>query len=429
LRVPITRDEGSSPAGRGAGPACIIFDEFAIGGDFVYRLSFRQIVLVAGLAAVLATVATLFTAKMIGGGLGDLAAFSPDPASEPVALADPSVATDEQNNIEIYRALSPAVVNVTAEARIDTFFGPVPQRGSGSGSIIDVDGQRVILTNYHVVREAASVNGRGSSIEVSLADKSTYKASIVGVDPDHAIAVLRVDAPAGKLRTAVPLGSSSNLQVGQKVLAIGNPFGLDQTLTTGIISALERPLSAPSGWQISGVIQTDAAINPGNSGGPLLNSRGELIGINTAILSESGGNVGIGFAVPVDIAKRVIPELLTSGRVARAFLGIGYQPVNDRIRRYFDLEADAAGLLVTEVQAGSPADRAGLRRTTETQDGYSLGDIVVSIDGKELKTSDDLSLVLNQKRPGDTVQLVLLRGGQTQRVTVTLAEAPRQQRL
>jgi putative serine protease PepD len=265
----------------------------------VYRLSLRQIALVAALSAVVATAGTLAATLLLAGphGSGQSALRGLDP----VVIADPAVATDEQNNIDIYRAISPGVVNVTTTAVIETFFGAYPQRGSGSGSIIDVDGQRVVLTNFHVVREAVQASGRESSIEVSLADKSSYTAKVVGVDPDHDLAVLRIDAPPEKLKV-VPIGTSSGLQVGQKVLAIGNPFGLDNTLTTGIISALERPLNSPSGEQIAGVIQTDAAINPGNSGGPLLNSRGEMIGINTAIFSESGGNVGIGFAVPIVIA-------------------------------------------------------------------------------------------------------------------------------
>ena len=394
----------------------------------MYTLSFRQIVLVAVVAALVATGGTMLLTHVMtrGGAATEPGTF--ESSVEPVALTDPAVATDEQNNIEIYRAVSPGVVNITATAVVDTFFGAYPQRGSGSGAIIEVNGQRVVLTNYHVVREAAEVGGRRSTIEVALSDKSTYPATVVGVDPDHDLAVLRITAPAEKLRP-VRIGTSANLTVGQKVLAIGNPIGLDQTLTTGIISALERPLRSPSGQQIAGVIQTDAAINPGNSGGPLLNSRGEMIGINTAIYSESGGNVGIGFAVPVDVARRVIPDLLEYGRVARAFLGIGYQPVTERIRRYFQLEKGVEGLVVSEVQPGSPAARLGIRAVRRTADGYTLGDIVTSIDGRILKSAEDLSLVLNQKRPGDTVALEVWRDGQLQRLSVTLAEAPTQQRL
>ncbi len=391
----------------------------------MYRLTFRQIVLVAVISAAIATGGTLVvTGLMAGPHESSSSALS---GLEPVVGADPAApaGTDEQNNIDIYRTISPGVVNVTTTAIVDTFFGAYPQRGSGSGSVIDVEGQKVILTNFHVVREAATSSGRQSSIDVSFADKSSYKARIVGVDPDHDIAVLRIDAPPEKLR-AVPIGTSSGLQVGQKVLAIGNPFGLDHTLTTGIISALERPLQSPSGEQIAGVIQTDAAINPGNSGGPLLNSRGEMIGINTAIFSESGGNVGIGFAVPVDIAKRVVPELIRSGRVARAYIGIGYRPLDPRVSRMLALDPQQTGLLVTNVEAGSPAARAGLKGVQRTNDGYAPGDVVVAVDGRPTLKTEDLSYVLNQKRPGETVTLDVLRGGRTQRLTVTLGEATRQ---
>jgi putative serine protease PepD len=389
----------------------------------VYRLSFRQIVLVAALSAVVATAGTLAVGGLLAGepgGAPALGGFAPVGAA---AAADPTVATDEQNNIDIYRTISPAVVNISTTAVVETFFGAYPQKGSGSGSVIDVDGQRVVLTNFHVVREAVRAGGQGSSIEVSFADKSSYKATVVGVDPDHDVAVLRVNAPAERLSRAVPIGTSSGLQVGQKVLAIGNPFGLDNTLTTGIISALERPLRAPSGQQIAGVIQTDAAINPGNSGGPLLNSRGEMIGINTAIFSESGGNVGIGFAVPIDIVKRGLPELLRSGRVARAYLGIGYRALDPRVSRALALSPQQQGLLITNVEAGSPAARAGLRGVQQTADGYTVGDIVVSVDGRPTPATDDLSYVLNQKRPGETIALEVLRDGRTQRLTVTLGEA------
>ena len=347
---------------------------------------------------------------------------------EPVALADPSVASDELNNIEIYRAVSPGVVNITTRAMIDSFFGAYPQQGSGSGAIIDIEGQRVVLTNFHVVQDVLAAGGSQSSIEVSLVDKTTYPARVIGADPDHDLAVLRLEAPVERL-SAVPLGSSTGLKVGQKVLAIGNPFGLDSTLTTGVISALERPLRSPSGEQIAGVIQTDAAINPGNSGGPLLNSRGEMIGINTAIAGASGGNVGIGFAVPVDIAKRIVPDLLTNGRVSRAFLGISYRPVDRRVIRALNLDASAAGLLVTAVDPGSPAARAGVRSLQQSGSGYVVGDIVTAIDGRPVREQDDLSFVLNQKRPGDRVTVDVVRDGRKQRMQVTLAEAPPRRRV
>lgn len=377
-----------------------------------------------------AAIGTASTIGVIGiatsGSLSGSPAGVPDASSsgvEPIVLADPSVASDELNNIEIYRAVSPGVVNITTKSVIESFFGAYPQQGSGSGAIIEIAGQRVVLTNFHVVQDVVAAGGSQASIEVSLADKSTFPARVIGVDPDHDLAVLRIDAPAGRLK-AVPLGSSTGLRVGQKVLAIGNPFGLDSTLTTGVISALERPLRSPSGEQIAGVIQTDAAINPGNSGGPLLNSRGELIGINTAIAGASGGNVGIGFAVPIDIAKRIVPDLLTNGRVARAFFGISYRPVDRRVIRALSLDAGTTGLLVTGVDPGSPAARAGVRSLQQSGDGYVVGDIVVSIDGRPVTKQDDLSFVLNQKRPGDRVTVEVIRGGRTQSLQVVLAEAP-----
>jgi S1-C subfamily serine protease len=379
----------------------------------VYRLSLRQLVFVAALSATIATAATLVVLRLVDDRIQ---------AQPSVAAVNPPAVADEQNNIDIYRTISPAVVNITTTAVVETFFGAYPQRGSGSGSIIEVDGQRVVLTNFHVVREAVQSGGRNSTIEVSLNDNSSYRARVVGVDPDHDLAVLRVDELPASAGT-VELGSSSDLQVGQKVLAIGNPFGLQSTLTTGIISALERPLRSPSGQQIAGVIQTDAAINPGNSGGPLLNSRGEMIGINTAIFSETGGNVGIGFAVPVDIAKRAIPELLRSGRLARAYIGVGYRELNARDARYLGLDPKTTGLLVTDVQPGSPAARVGVRGLQRTGDRYVVGDIIVSIDGRPTRELTDLSYVLNQKRPGDSVVVEVLRNGRPQRFNVVLGQA------
>ncbi len=387
----------------------------------VYRLTFRQIVLVAALSAVVATVGTLaVTALFADDHIIPSRALT---SIEPVAVADPTVASEEQNNIDIYRSVSPAVVNVTTTALVDTFFGAYPQKGSGSGSIIEVDGQRYVLTNFHVVREAVQSGGRNSTIEVALADKSSFRASVVGLDADHDVAVLKIDAPSEKLAKVVPIGTSSGLQVGQKVLAIGNPFGLDNTLTTGIISALERPLRSPSGQQIAGVIQTDAAINPGNSGGPLLNSRGEMIGINTAIFSESGGNVGIGFAVPIDIVRRELPELIRSGHIARAYLGVSYRQLEARVNRLLQLDARQQGLLVVEVEPGSPAARIGIRGVTRSGSAYVPGDVIVSADGRPTPNTEDLSLVLNQKRPGESIELELLRDGRTRKVSVTLGEA------
>jgi S1-C subfamily serine protease len=387
----------------------------------VYHVTFRQLVLVAVIAAVASAAGVVALLRVVDGtgaegapGVGAL---------ERSALAQRGPDSDEQNNIDVYRAISPGVVNITTTAYVQTFFGVYPQRGSGSGSIMDQEGR--ILTNYHVVAEGAQARGQQASIEVALADKSTYPATIVGADPDHDLAVLKIEAPAAKL-TPVPLGDSAGLLVGQKVLAIGNPFGLQQTLTTGVISALERPLKSPSGQQIAGVIQTDAAINPGNSGGPLLNSRGEMIGINTAIFSESGGNVGIGFAVPVNTAKRIIPDLIRYGRAARPYLGASFLPVDQRVARILGIRADLHGLVVYGVSPGSPAARAGIRGLQGDEGNYSVGDIIVGIDGQDVTSQEDLQRILNAKRPGDNVRLDVLRGVRRVPVQLVLSSAPTQ---
>ncbi|HWP42440.1 MAG TPA: trypsin-like peptidase domain-containing protein [Blastocatellia bacterium] len=338
---------------------------------------------------------------------------------EPAVIADPSVADDEQNNIEIYRAVSPGVVNITSKRFTETWFGVYPQEGTGSGSIIDEQGH--ILTNYHVVKGA-------SQLEVQI-ENEKYPARIVGTDPDNDLAVIKVNAPRNRL-TVVKLGTSSGLQVGQKVLAIGNPFGLQRTLTTGIISGLERPLRDPATRRtIEGAIQTDASINPGNSGGPLLNARGEMIGINTAIYSPSGGSVGIGFAVPVDTAKKIIPDLISKGYVPHPWLGITTMPLNRRIASAFDLPVEE-GIIIGNVYRGSGAAAAGLRgaQARETIWGgialEELGDVILSVDGQRVRNTDDLQRVLKDKEPGQTVQVEVLRGNGRVTVPVRLSERP-----
>src|SRR5262245_9687406 len=308
---------------------------------------------------------------------------------EPTAIADPSVATDEQNNIEIYRAYSPGVVNITSTGYQQTIFGPYPSEGSGSGSIVDDRGY--ILTNYHVVQGA-------TQLEVQV-ENDKFPASVAGTDRDDDLAVIKID-PRGRRMTTIKLGTSQGLEVGQKGLAIGNPFGLQRTLTTGIISGLERPLRDPSARRtIQGAIQTDAAINPGNSGGPLLNSRGEMIGINTAIYnpnSENGvaGSIGIGFAVPVDIAKKIIPELIARGRVTRPWLGVSLMPLQPRTARQLGLSVDS-GLIIGDVYRNSGAAQAGLRGAVIDQDVWGnigprqLGDIIVGVDGQPVTSTDD----------------------------------------
>src|SRR5712692_1573476 len=286
----------------------------------MYKISGKQLVSIALFSALLAGIIVACAQRAL-----EHRAVSVDPT----AIADPTVATDEQNNIEIYRAFSPGVVNITNRGYQQDFFGAYPSEGTGSGSIIDDRGH--ILTNYHVVRGA-------NQLEVQI-ENDKYVATLVGTDRDNDLAVIKVDVPGGRRLTTVKLGTSSGLEVGQKVLAIGNPFGLQRTLTTGIISGLERPLRDNVARRIiNGAIQTDAAINPGNSGGPLLNARGEMIGINTAIQANAGGgSIGIGFAVPVDLANKIIPEILSKGYVSRPWLGVSTWPLDQRIAGAFRL--------------------------------------------------------------------------------------------
>ena len=310
------------------------------------------------------------------------------------------LAQDERATIELFEACSPAVVHI-ATARIavrESFlrreFFEVPE-GSGSGFVWDQDGH--IVTNYHVVRDA-------SSASVRFPDGTVHEARLVGGAPDFDLAVLEIDAPP--LVRPLPVGASADLKVGQKVFAIGNPFGLDQTLTTGIISGLDRSIRSQSNLLIHGVIQTDAAINPGNSGGPLLDSAGRLIGVNTAIASPSGAYAGVGFAVPVDSVNRVVPRILRDGQVERAGLGIVVGP--DPFARDEGVE----GAVIEEVQPGSPADRSGLVGMSSRRDGsFRLGDVIVGIDDKEIHSSQDLFRVLEDYQEGDVVNVRLSRPG------------------
>ena len=289
-----------------------------------------------------------------------------------------------------------------------------PQEGSGSGSILDQQGN--ILTNYHVIEGS-------QKLSVSMGGQKDYPAMIVGGDPDTDLAVIRLlEKPGGPL-TVVPLGDSDKLVVGQKVLAIGNPFGLDRTLTTGVISGLQRPIRARNTRLIEGAIQTDASINPGNSGGPLLDSRGRMIGINSQILSPSGSSAGVGFAVPVNIAKRVVPQLLGSGKVRRPKLGISTRDVST-IRNQVDLPVDE-GVLIIQVARGSGAANAGLRGIQQMENGdIELGDIILGIDNDKVNNSDDLFRVLDKHQIGETVQVQILRDGKRTSVPVRLMDSP-----
>ena len=327
---------------------------------------------------------------------------------------------DEEINIRVYRAASPAVVNITTTAvAYDFFLNPVAKEGTGSGAIIDRTGH--ILTNFHVIDGARR-------LEVTLADGSKWPARPVGADPSNDLAVIKVDAPVEKL-TVIPLGDSSKLVVGQKVLVIGNPFGFERTLTVGIVSSLGRTIRADNGRLIRGIIQTDAAINPGNSGGPVLDSSGEVIGVSTAIFSPSGGNVGVGFAVPINTAKRIIPELLHRGYVARPYLGITGHEVVPAMAQALRLPV-TEGIMVVEVTPGSPAQRAGIRGGDRAvQVGNMIvrlgGDIITEVDQVKVRTFEELSDFIDTKRPGDTVALTFNRQGKFNVVEVRLRERPR----
>jgi S1-C subfamily serine protease len=327
---------------------------------------------------------------------------------------------EERNNIAVYDKTADGVVNVTSTAvQLDFFFNAFPTQGSGSGSIIDTKWN--ILTNHHVVANA-------QKLEVTLADGSKWPAKLVGSDPDNDLAVIKIDAPKEKLKV-IPMGDSKNLKIGQKVLAIGNPFGLQRTLTTGIISSLGRTIRSESGMLMEDIIQTDAAINPGNSGGPLLNSDGEIIGINSAIISPSGGSVGIGFAIPVNTAKRIIPELISKGYVTYPWIGATIQTLIPEVAKDLKLKIER-GAMIAEVVRGGPADKAGLRGGSQrVQVGNVIvvvgGDIVVKADQSDVKTNDELIRYVREKKPGSTIVLKVYRKDKFEDVKVTLGERPR----
>jgi len=325
---------------------------------------------------------------------------SPKKDAEPrMITARGDLAEDEKNTIDIFRNVSPSVVYITSIALRRGLFSlnavEIPQ-GTGSGFIWDKEGR--IVTNYHVISDA-------SRIQVSMSDQSVYKAVLVGAEPDKDLAVLQVSAPSHILRP-ISVGEANNLLVGQKVFAIGNPFGLDHTITSGIISALGREITAITGRTIRNVIQTDAAINPGNSGGPLLDSAGRLIGVNTAIYSPSGAYAGIGFAVPVEEINRVVPALIRDGRLIKP--GIGASLVDERIARKLGIE----GILIRDVEKGSPAERIGLRPTRQYRGEIILGDIITEINGETVASYDDIRTVLETYEVGDEVELTIVREGQ-----------------
>ena len=312
-------------------------------------------------------------------------------------VARGNLAEDEKSTIELYNQSRQGVVNITTLANrktgINLNIQQMPE-GTGSGFVWDDAGH--IVTNFHVIQNA-------DAAQITFADQSVFQARLVGYFADKDLAVLKVDAPKGKLKP-LPLGRSDDLQVGQKVYAIGNPFGLDQTLTTGIISALGREIDSVNKRPIKNVIQSDAAINPGNSGGPLLDSAGLLIGVNTAIYSTSGVSAGIGFAIPVDEVNRVVPELIKHGKVTKPGLGVTLAP--DNMSRQWVPE----GVVVLDVLPEGAAAKVGIRGSSRKKTGnIVLGDIIKSVDGKQIKVLKDLYLVLDQKKVGDVVKVLILR--------------------
>ena len=327
-----------------------------------------------------------------------------------VVMARGELADDEKATIDLFEARRDSVVYISTAGRVvDPWTRSVHEmpRGTGSGFLWDDLGH--VITNAHVVEGAASAY-------VRLADGRTYQAELVGADPSHDLAVLRIPVTVDRPEP-LPIGTSADLQVGQKVFAIGNPFGLDWTLTTGIVSALERELPTERGRPIRGLIQTDAAINPGNSGGPLLDSAGRLIGVNTAIFSPSGTYAGIGFAVPVDAINRVVPQLIARGNYAPPVLGVSIDPRADALARRQGIE----GVLILGVTPGSAAEAAGLQAARITADGrLDPGDVIVGLGGSEVASVEDLRALLDLHRAGDTVPLTVLRGGERVELEVTL---------
>jgi S1-C subfamily serine protease len=344
-----------------------------------------------------------------GSDLGDgFAASTPPPPEDVLRGLDP----DERNNVQVYAAANKSVVNITTEATEAGFFGDETSTGSGSGFVIDKAGH--ILTNFHVVQGA-------DAVKVTLFDGSRHDARIIGADDANDVAVLSIRVPADKL-VPVAFGDSSRVMVGQKILALGNPFGLERTLTSGIVSSLERSLKSKNGRTIKGIIQTDAAINPGNSGGPLLNSRGEVIGMNTAIVSHVGQSAGISFAVPINGIRRILDPLIRNGRVIRADLGI---------RRFL---ATGKGLLVVSVVEGGPAQQAGIQGVKVRVERLGPGiisrsldpdsaDLIVAVDHNRVRTLEELLTEVEKHRPGEVTRITVVRDGQPMDISVRLGQS------
>ncbi len=363
------------------------------------------------------------------GAMVPVAASSAPSESAPMAtpvLSDVSgtYTQDERENIDVYERLNAGVVNITTEVvAINWFLEPMPKEGgSGSGSIIDQRGY--VLTNNHVIKDAYKVY-------INLADGTRIEGKVIGADSENDLAVVKFDPPKGMALTIIPFGESSNLKVGQKVLAIGNPFGLERTLTRGIVSGLGRPVQEDSQTIIRDMIQTDASINPGNSGGPLLNSRGEIIGVNTMIYSPSGGSVGVGFAVPVNTARRIVPDLIKYGMVKRGWIDAEYVQLFPALIEYMKEKGSPLpiekGLLVSSARKGGNADRSGIRGGGTSVRYYQSvfnvgGDIIVSVDGMPVSSLADLYSALEDNKPGDSVKVEYYRGGKRMSVTLALSD-------
>jgi S1-C subfamily serine protease len=370
--------------------------------------------------------ASLAGAAVLGAGVGagTYAVFD-DPATSQVVRdvdrGDAASATTSGLSVsDVYRRVADGVVTVTAVSAGGDgplpFDAERPRRAQASGFVYDEQGH--IVTNQHVIDGATSVT-------VRFPNDATHEATVVGSDASTDLAVLEVDAPASLLEP-LALGNSADLEVGDGVVAIGSPFGLDATVTTGIVSALNRRMTSPNNFTIDGTIQTDAAINHGNSGGPLLDLRGRVVGVNSQIESESGGNDGVGFAVPSNTVKSVVSQIVETGEVEHAYLGVAVASVPADIAERLNI---AAGAAVTEVRPGTPAARAGLRAATgsRTLDGESYptgGDVITAVDGDEIASADELTALIGRKRPGDDVTLTTVRNGETRTIEVALAERP-----
>lgn len=336
-------------------------------------------------------------------------------------MANYRYSADEMQNISVYEMANKSVVHITTvpQSNPNTLLEVLPQQGTGSGIVISTDGY--ILTNAHVVADS-------SKLTIRLSDGSSHQAEMTGVDLENDLAVLKIEVPSAVVLTPIKFGTAASLKVGQKVMAIGNPFGYDRTMTIGMVSGLGRPVRTATNTVINGMIQTDAAINPGNSGGPLLNGRGEMVGICTTIHTTSGGSQGIGFAIPVDTAVSVIPDLIRYGKVVRGWLDITMVQLDASIVEYASLNV-SQGILVSQVKNGGKAEKAGLKGGTEkVQYGSSVihlgGDVIVAVNGVNVADFADLYGALKSTHPGDVVEVAVIRKGESKTLRIELVQRP-----